>query len=246
MMSQLLAEYKVPVVVSADRHAAATEALKEFRSQVILLDDGMQHHRLKRDADIVLIDAKNPFGGGALLPYGTLREPLSALKRASLAVITHSDLVSGREKEDIKDKIRLINDEIEIIEAVHKPDYFYDVISREKLPLDALKGEAVAFSAIGEPESFEQTLRNLGLNLKQVWRFPDHSAYNLEQMETFAALRGDLPLITTFKDFVKLPEGWQEVIKTKLYILAINMEIQNAEINKFMDVLSPKFSALNK
>ena len=246
MMSQLLAEYKVPVVVSADRHAAATGALKEFRSQVILLDDGMQHHRLKRDANIVLIDAKNPFGEEALLPYGTLREPLSALKRANLVVLTHSDLVAARDKEDIKDKIRLINDEIEIIEAVHKPDYYFDVITREKLPLTALKGEVVAFSAIGEPASFEHTLQNLGLELKQAWRFPDHSTYSLEQMETFASLRGDLPLVTTFKDFVKLPEGWQEIIKSQLYILAVNMEIQNGETNKFMDVLYPKFSSLKK
>lgn len=246
MMSQLLAEYKVPVVVSSDRSAAAMEALKQFRSQVILLDDGMQHHRLKRDANIVLIDAKNPFGDEALLPYGTLREPLSALKRANLVVLTHSDLISARDKEDIKDRIRLINDEIEIIEAVHKPDYFFDVINREKLPLSAVSGAAVAFSAIGEPSSFEQTLRNLGLDLKQVWRFPDHSTYTLEQMETFASLRGDLPLITTFKDFVKLPEGWQEIIKDKIYILAVDMEIQNGELNKFMDVLYPKFSAIKK
>jgi len=246
MMSQLLAEYKVPVVVSSDRYAAANEALKEFRSQVILLDDGMQHHRLKRDANIVLLDAQNPFGGEALLPYGTLREPLSALKRANLFVITHSDLVGFREKEDIKDKIRLINDEAEIVEAVHKPDYFFDVIERKKLPLSGLKGEAVAFSAIGDPASFEQTLRNIGLELKQIWRFPDHSTYTLEQIETFASLRGDLPLITTFKDYVKLPEGWQDIVKKNIYILAVDMEIQNGELNKFMDILYPRFSSTRK
>lgn len=247
MMSQLLAEYKVPVVVSSDRYAAATEALKEFRSQVILLDDGMQHHRLHRDANIVLIDAKNPFGYDALLPYGMLREPIAALERANLVVITHSDLVDPREIEDIKDRVRLVNDDIEIIESVHKPDYFFDVVERKKEALDVLKGrEVVAFSAIGEPGSFEQTLRNLGVSLKQTWRFPDHSDYTLEQMETFASLRGDLPLITTFKDYVKLPEGWQDIIKGKLYILAIDMEIKNGDLPKFMEVLYPGFSKKNK
>lgn len=239
MMSQLLAEDKVPVVVSSDRHSAASEAVKEFRSQVILLDDGMQHHRLRRAANIVLIDAVNPFGGEELLPLGTLREPMTALKRASLVIITHSDLVSAREREDIKDHIRLINDEIEILEAIHKPDYYFDVNTKKKIPLKDLKGGAVAFSAIGDHSSFEQTLKNLGLDLKQTWRFPDHSSYTLEQMETFASSRGPLPLITTFKDYVKFPEGWQDIIKDRLYILAINMEILNGEENKLMEVLYP-------
>lgn len=242
MMSQLLAEDKVPVVVSPDRYSAASQAVKEFRSQVILLDDGMQHHRLKRDANVVLIDAVNPFGGEELLPLGTLREPMTALKRASLVVITHSDLVPARDREDIKDTIRLINDEIDVIEAVHKPDYYFDVTTKTKVPLKDLKGDAVAFSAIGDHSSFEQTLRNLGLNLKQTWRFPDHGTYDMEQMETFASSRGGLPLITTFKDYVKFPEGWQDAIKDKLYILAINMEILNGEENKLMEVLYPGIS----
>ena len=241
MMSQLLAEYKVPLVISADRYAAANEALKQFKSQVIVLDDGMQHHRLRRDADIVLIDAKNPFGGGHLLPYGTLREPLTALKRASLAVITHSNLVPARNVEDIKDKIREINDDIEIITAAHKPDYFFDLANKKRLGLDALKGDVAAFSAIGEPASFEQTIKNLGLNLKQSWRFTDHAAYTLEDLQNFQTLRGNLPLITTFKDAVKLPEGWQDIIKDKIYILAVNMEIQDKGLPKFMEVLYPGF-----
>jgi tetraacyldisaccharide 4'-kinase len=240
MISRLLAQYKVPVLVCAKRYLAAQKAVSEFKSQVILLDDGMQHHALKRDADIVLVDAKNPFGGGEMLPLGTLREPVCALKRASLIVLTHSDLVSVREKEEIKDKIRLINDEIEIIEAVHKPAYYFDVHKQEKIPLDQIKGSAVAFSAIGEPSSFEDTLRSLGLELKQIWRFPDHSKYDAQQLHTFAEARGSLPLITTFKDFVKMPEGWQEIIKDKFYILAIDMEFQdeNAQ-DTFLRVLQP-------
>ena len=79
MMSQLLADDKVPVVVSSDRYAAASQAVKEFRSQVILLDDGMQHHRLKRDANVVLIDAVNPFGGGGVLACGPCGRALSLL-----------------------------------------------------------------------------------------------------------------------------------------------------------------------
>lgn len=246
MMSQMLAEDLVPVLVCSDRFAAAKEAVKQFRSQVILLDDGMQHHRLKRDANIVLIDAVNPFGGKALLPLGTLREPLTALSRASLVVITHSNLVNERTIEDIKDEIRIYNDEINIITAIHKPDYYFDVNTKKKVALKDLKGEAVAFSAIGDHSSFEQTLKNLGLTLKQTWRFPDHSTYTIEQMETFASSRSNLPLITTFKDFVKFPHGWQDIIKDRLYILAINMEILNGEEDKLLEVLYPSLGKKKK
>jgi tetraacyldisaccharide 4'-kinase len=207
----------------------------------------MQHHRLQRDANIVLIDAKNPFGGDELLPLGDLREPVVALKRAGLVIITHSNLVSPREIEEIKDRVRLINDEIEVLEAVHKPDYLFDMVKRERVELNKFKGrDAAVFSAIGEPSSFEQTLAGLGITLKQTWRFSDHSDYSPEQMRNFAAMRGDLPLITTFKDSVKLPEGWQDIIKENLYILAVNMEIQNGELGKLMDVLYPSANGKKK
>jgi tetraacyldisaccharide 4'-kinase len=244
MMSQLLAQYKVPVAVSSDRYAAATQALKQFKSQIILLDDGFQHHKLYRDADIVLIDAKNPFGGGALLPLGMLREPVSALKRAAIAVITHSNLVNERAVEDIKDQIRVINDEIEILESVHRPDYFFDLTARERISFDkfraAATGGAACFCGIGDPGSFEETLENLGLKLKKAWRFPDHGIYTLDDIRNFEALRGGLPLVTTFKDAVKLPAGWQEVIKGGLYILAVSMEIRGDGMGKFVDILYPK------
>jgi tetraacyldisaccharide 4'-kinase len=241
MMSQLLAEYKVPVVVGANRCKAAQEALRQFKSQVILLDDGLQHHAIKRDANIVLLDAKDPFGGNALLPLGTLREPAAALKRAALVVITHANLAPAREIEEIKDRVRLINEDIDILEAQHKPAYYFDLINRRRVELGGLSGAVAVFSAIGQPQSFEDTLKGLGLEIKQTWRMSDHSRYTLEQLGNFAALRGGLPLVTTFKDAVKFPPGWQEVIKDNIYLLSVNMEIKDGALGKFMEVLYPGF-----
>ena len=171
MMSRVLSQYKVPIVISPDRAAAATEALKRFKSQIILLDDGLQHHRLRRDANVILIDAKNPFGNKHLLPYGVLREPMTALKRASLVVMTHCDQVSARRLEDIKDQIRLYNDAVEILESVHEPEYYFDICNTKKVDLKAIQGPAACFCALGHPETFEKTLQNLGLTLKQVKTF---------------------------------------------------------------------------
>ena len=248
MMSRLLIQYKVPIVIGRNRVAAATEALRRFRSQIILLDDGFQHHRLKRDANIVLIDAKNPFGGGDLLPLGNLREPLSALKRANLVLLTHCDQATERELEDAKDKIREQNDLVEILESVHEPEYYFDVCTAQKVDLKEITGDVACVSALGHPETFENTLRNLGLNLKQVWRFADHHNYNEAHLHTFEDTRAGMPLITTFKDFVKFPDNWREILTGKVYVLSVNLKIRGgeAEFDKFTDVLYPKFSTMKE
>ena len=246
MMSRVLSQYKVPIVISPDRTEAANEALRRFKSQIILLDDGLQHHRLRRDANIILVDAKNPFGNKHLLPYGILREPMEALKRASLILLTHCDQVSERQLEDIRDEIRLYNDTVEILESIHEPEYFFDISKTQKVELGAIKGPAACFCALGHPETFEKTLENLGLELKQKWRFPDHQFYTEENLRTFEETRGNLPLITTFKDFVKFPDNWREILTKDVYVLSVNLKIRGGEkeFDKFTDVLYPKFSKI--
>ncbi|MCL2888554.1 MAG: tetraacyldisaccharide 4'-kinase [Elusimicrobia bacterium] len=245
MMSRSLADVKVPIVIHKDRYLAATEALRRFKSQIILLDDGFQHFRLKRDVDIVLIDARNPFGDKRLLPYGTLRENLKGLSRANLILITHSDHVDARRLEDIRDQIRLINEDVQILSAVHKPDHYFDICESKKVPLTALKGEAGAFSAIGEPGGFEDTLRKLGLTLTKVWRYPDHRRYTDFDLKNFMELSGGAPLITTFKDFVKFPDNWRDILNKNVYVLSINMEIKGKkEFEVFTEALYPNFTKL--
>ena len=239
MMSQMLAEYKVPVAVSSDRYAAACEVIKEFKSEILLLDDGLQHHKLQRDANIILVNARDPFGNGHLLPYGILREPISALKRADLVILTHSNLVSEEERIKLKEKIKTYKDDLEVLQAIHKPDYFYDVINRSKMALEDIKGEVVSFCGLGDPASFEQILKNLGLKIKQTWRFKDHNAYTLQEIESLNSFRQGFPLITTFKDYVKFPQGWREILKDKIYILAINLEIKEGN-DLFLKTLKGK------
>ena len=242
MMSRVLSQYKVPVVIAADRALAATEALRRFTSQIVLLDDGLQHHRLKRDANIILVDAKNPFGNGYLLPYGNLREPLEGLKRAALIILTHCDQATPRELEDIKDKIREYNDTVEILESEHKPEYYFDICQSRKVGLDEVKGKAACFCALGHPETFEKTLENLGLTLAQKWRFPDHQFYTEDHLRTFEETRNGLPLVTTFKDFVKFPDNWREILTKDVYVLSVNLKIRGGEKeeDKLEQVLYPK------
>ncbi len=242
MLSRSLKEWDVPVIVCADRVKAAQTAVKRFRSQIILLDDGFQHFKLERDADIVLIDAKNPFGGDALLPLGTLREPKSALKRAALVVITHANLIDVVQMQDIHREIREYNPNLPIIEAVHQPEHLFNICTGEVVPLGTLHGDATAFSAIGDPESFEETLADIGFDLQQKWRYPDHHPYTLKELESIQSLRGKLPIITTYKDFTKFPEGWREIFAEQVYVLSISLSLKGGEnaSQQWLNTLYPK------
>jgi tetraacyldisaccharide 4'-kinase len=97
----------VPVVVGNKRYEAAQYALKLFNPDIVILDDGFQHLQLRRDLDIVLVDAADPFGNGKLFPAGILREPVTALRRAHAVVITRAD-ASGS-VEELRENIRRIS-----------------------------------------------------------------------------------------------------------------------------------------
>ena len=86
---------KAIVVADADRVSAARWAKEEFGITAFVLDDGFQHRRVKRDLDIVCIDATNPFGRGMMLPAGALREPLENLSRADAIVLTRANQVES-------------------------------------------------------------------------------------------------------------------------------------------------------
>src|SRR3954470_198255 len=95
----------VPHLQDRDRAGLARVAVEELESELLILDDGFQHRRLARDLDIVLIDALDPFGLGRLFPRGLLREPLGALRRASLVVLTRADLVSDDAAREIRARV---------------------------------------------------------------------------------------------------------------------------------------------
>lgn len=225
MMYKSLEKYQIPVVVSANRYKAAQTAIDKFKSQVLLLDDGFGHFKLKRDLDIVLVDARSNFSKDALLPLGNLREPKSALRRAGLIMLTHCDLADKNALNKIIDGIKKYNSSVEIIKTRHNPTHFFDICRSEIVNLSEIGGKVSVLSAIGNPQSFEDTLKNLDLKLEQNWHYPDHHAFSLEELKTTYELKGDLPLITTYKDFVRFPLGWRQILKEKVYFLSINLDV---------------------
>jgi len=238
MIHQSLQGQGVPVLVCPDRTKAGLLAVEMYGSSVVILDDGFQHLKLHRDLDVVLVNARDPFGGGRLLPLGNLREPISALRRAQLVIVTHADRVTAPELAALRERIDAAKPGVEILESAHKSDHFLDVRTEKKLPLSHLKDKAVvALSGLGDPLSFETQLEALGATIAQSWRYPDHHAYTERELRSIAELRGDLPVATTYKDFVRLPARWRETLTGDVLVLGIKLELLKGR-NIWIDTLN--------
>ena len=216
---------KAAVISSADRIAAAQEAIKDFGTGVFVLDDGFQHLRLARDLNIVCIDATNPWGGGRLLPYGRLRESLEGMSRADCVVLTRCDQVESVDgvREEV---VRLIGGR-PIFESRMRP---VRVVSLKNGPETiAVPGRVGAFCAVGNPSSFFDSLRKLGYELGLERAFADHHDYSqseVDELNQLAKQTAAMALITTSKDAVKL-KGM--AFSLPCYVLEIEIAINNSD-----------------
>jgi tetraacyldisaccharide 4'-kinase len=148
----------VPHLQDPDRVAAARAAVEQSHCDLILLDDGFQHRRLGRDLDIVMLDALEPFGFGHVFPRGTLREPLSGLRRADIVVLSRADVLIPEERENVWETVRRFAPKACCAETVQVPRSLLDYHGREE-PLESLRGRPVAaFCGIGNPAGFRHTL----------------------------------------------------------------------------------------
>ncbi len=191
---------KVQIGVGADRYKNG-EVLARHGTEWFVLDDGFQHLRLERDADVVLIDATDPFGGGATLPVGRLREPISALRRADAVVITRS--------------VQAPSPAIEAMIRRHtRSSIFYATTKLENVlrvpqlavalpPRDWARARFMAFCGIGNPPAFFEDLRRWGFQVVGERSFADHHVYAAREMadlEFAAAGCGADALLCTEKD----------------------------------------------
>lgn len=208
----------VPVVVSPDRVKAGLFALERFSPHVIILDDAFQHVRLERDINIVLMDSKEGFGNGYLLPRGVLREPVSGLKRADFALVKGGK-PEGRTLELLREH------SVPYIVFSYRPDSLYDVDSGRELALESLRGQkVVAVSGIAKPGSFLNSLDELGCVVSSSLEFPDHHSYTDADSSAIAEkARGADLVVTTEKDGVKL-KGMEK--RTPVFALRVKVDIE--------------------
>jgi len=211
----------VPVLVGADRAEVGKVAVDRFGTQILLLDDGFQHHRLARDLDLLTLDARFGLGNGRVLPRGPLRESLSALSRADGFLLIDGPLRAGEEK--------LLRDA-----APHAPRFSAVRVLERIVPLDgapalslaALRGAKVGLlSALANPASFRRSVEELGAVVVAERRFRDHHVY---QRRDLLGLGREAPLwLTTEKDAVKLTPAWDE--EALLHVVGLTLQVGDAE-----------------
>ena len=232
----------VPVIKGRDRVKSAKEAKRIYNSEILILDDGFQHRRLKRDLDIVLIDARQSFGNERIFPRGILREPLSAIKRADIIVLTKADF--GRD--NIQNlRITLSGDfkKHKALEAVYKPMWFLGLRDGSRLGLEIVRNKKICvLSAIADSAYFKYMLKNLGADLAQVIDYPDHHNYaekDLDYVQNKAENKGCEFIVTTEKDMVKLSAIRYPL--NAIPILALHIELK---ITKGMEELISRLNSL--
>ena len=240
MIFEMLKDYGVPVLVSSDRYQSGLAALEKFKSDILLMDDGLQFFRLRRDRNIVLINATIPFHTDDLLPLGDLRETSSGLDRADAIILSHCEHVCETGIAAIKEEISKISPSATVLESMHTPEAFVDVFNKEKVPLSGFRDKkVVALSGIGDPKSFEEILVSLKSVPAHIWRYPDHHQFTLEELAAVQATREDMPVITTYKDFTRFPEGWAQIIKGGVFILSVKIDFPRDGHKRLMETITP-------
>jgi tetraacyldisaccharide 4'-kinase len=191
-----------------DRVARAREAV-EAGATCLVLDDGFQHRRLARDLDVVLLDATDPWGTGHLLPRGLLREPRRALARGDVLVLSRAELKGGAELAALEEAARSAGFSGPTLRMFVQPAHL-ERLHPDPAPLELseLSGQGVLLACgIGNPNAFAATVATLGARTSQLFPFPDHHAYDVEDvyaLEELASRRAVRHVLITSKDAVKL------------------------------------------
>lgn len=204
---------EVPVWVGADRRSAALRAVEDG-AELLLLDDGLQHWPLARDCDVTVLDERHGLGNGLLFPAGPLREPAGMLGRADLLVLTGTGpaaAVPALVESGPHAGGRFGPDSLGWPAAkpwLRVPATLHPAPSLRERPL-------LAFCGIGLPRKFFTALRQAGLQLVGTESFADHHPYAQADMERLVALaqsRGGATLVTTVKDWHRLPARYRAMV----------------------------------
>jgi tetraacyldisaccharide 4'-kinase len=195
---------ELPVWISRDR-AGGARAAAQAGAKLIVMDDGHQNPSVAKTLSLVVVDAETrndewPFGDGRVFPAGPMREPLKVgLARADAAVL----LLPGDLEVPDPALVRALS-------AVPV------LIARLAPVAPPSPGPQVGFAGVGKPWKVERALQAAGCELADFWPFPDHFAYDeatLQRLSDRAAQFG-AGLVTTEKDWVRLPAAWRTRIAT--------------------------------
>ena len=207
----LINSKNIEIIKNSSRYIALKEAEERgFRS--VILDDGFQDHSIFKDLSILCFNEKQLIGNGFTIPAGPLREPLSALRRSKII------LINGKKNEDFENKIKSINNEINIFYSKYIAQNSHKFLNENIL----------AFAGIGNPENFFDLLKENNINVEKKISFPDHYNYSKKELDKLLKIskENNLKLLTTEKDFFRI----KHFNTIDIDYLTIKLEIINEEL----------------
>lgn len=176
-----------PIVVGPDRVAAARQLLAEHDVDVLLSDDGLQHYRLPREREVVVVDGERGFGNGHCLPAGPLREPQARLHEIDMLIVNGGGFRLPTDAGQPFATLMLL-----------QPGDAVNLVTGERQSLDAFSS-VHALAGIGNPERFFKQLENLGMTVDRR-PLPDHHPLTVDDL----AFADENPVLMTEKDAVKV------------------------------------------
>ena len=206
----------MPVFVSKDRVMAAKALIKKYKKiDVILSDDGIQHYRLMRDVEVLVIDGTRGFGNGYLLPAGPLRELKYKLNDVDVIVCNHKKVIDGSYL------------------MKYKSEFLVNLKTKQKIPLSKVRlGNIHAIAGIGNPDRFFNDLKSLGLVFNSS-AYQDHYRFMKKDFKTMSGKN----IIMTEKDAVKCEKFAQD----NFWYLPIDVDIDS----KFTNVILKKLKYIS-
>ena len=207
----LINSKNIEIIKNSSRYIALKEA-EERGFKSVVLDDGFQDHSIYKDLSILCFNEKQLIGNGFTIPAGPLREPLSALRRSKII------LINGKKNEDFENKIKSINNEINIFYSKYIAQNSHKFLNENIL----------AFAGIGNPENFFDLLKENNINVEKKISFPDHYNYTKKELDKLLKIskENNLKLLTTEKDFFRI----KHFNITDIDYLTIKLEIINEEL----------------
>ena len=228
----IAARTEAPSFVGRDRFVAGNALLAAHPNcDVIVSDDGLQHYRLRRDIEIVVVDGQAGFGNVCLLPAGPLREPVSRLRNADFVVVNHGSDDHATQSAQLAVPNGISGKPISMRLS---GQVFYNAKDPNQHALAAdLRHQVIhAVAGIGRPRRFFDHLRQLGLNIVE-HPFPDHHAYRRDDL---AFDTGAIVLMTE-KDAVKCRAFAQE----SWWVLAVSAQLDDRFFANLLRKLRPTY-----
>jgi tetraacyldisaccharide 4'-kinase len=235
---------KAFVLVDADRYAAGLWAERAIDPDVFVLDDGFQHLRLARDVNLVVVDATNPFGGLEMAPFGTLREPLGAMRRANAVLVSRA--TRPHDESTLRQTIRgVCGPSTPVIAIDHEVRCFSPLGGGKEVEPEALRDRAVGvLAALGNPSVLLDDLARLGVRVVSTSLLEDHHDYSDRDVESaVAAARavGAELLVTTGKDAIKLERLARPSLPIYVSEIALRPVDRDLVARLCLDALGPSF-----